>query len=137
MKKLLVVFSLVALVCSCNKDQIDLPVQEEDKVEVEGGSQTDELPEVIYASMSDEEQSPETRTYVDGNRKDVLWQTGDAISYFAGKVHNAKYVYNGETPSSKVELEKKINIIKTQSQQKIASLQRRCSEIEKELTRER
>lgn len=106
MKKLSVIFLLIALVCSCDKNQIDLPVQEEDKVEVEGGSQTGELPEVIYASMSDEDQTPETRTYVDGNRKDVLWQTGDAISYFAGKVHNAKYVYNGETPSSKVELEK-------------------------------
>lgn len=106
MKKLLVVFSLIALVCSCNKDQIDLPVHEDDKVVVEGGSQTGELPEVIYASMSDEEQSPETRTYLDGNRKDVLWQTGDAISYFAGSSHNVKYVYNGETPESKVELEK-------------------------------
>ena len=106
MKKLLVVFSLIALVCSCNKDQIDLPVHEDDKVVVEGGSQTGKLPEVIYASMSDEEQSPETRTYLDGNRKDVLWQTGDAISYFAGSSHNVKYVYNGETPESKVELEK-------------------------------
>ena len=106
MKKLLVVFSLVALVCSCDKNQIDLPVQEEDKVEVEGGSQTGELPEVIYASMSDEDQTPETRTYVDGNRKDVLWQTGDAISYFSGNLHNVQYVYNGETPASKVELEK-------------------------------
>ena len=106
MKKLLVVFSLIALVCSCNKDQIDLPVYEDDKVVVEGGSQTGELPEVIYASMSDEEQSPETRTYLDGNRKDVLWQTGDAISYFACSSHNVKYVYYGETPESKVELEK-------------------------------
>ena len=70
MKKLLVVFSLIALVCSCDKNQIDLPVQEEDKVE--GGSQTGELPEVIYASMSDEDKTPETRTFVDGNRKDVL-----------------------------------------------------------------
>ena len=106
MKKLSVVFLLIALVCSCNKNQIDLPVQEEDKVEVEGGSQTGELPEVIYASMSDEDQTPETRTYVDGNRKDVLWQTGDAISYFACSSHNVKYVYYGETPESKVELEK-------------------------------
>ena len=105
MKKLSVVFLLTALVCSCDKNQIDLPVQEEDKVEVEGGSQTGELPEVIYASMSDEDQTPETRTYVDGNRKDVLWQTGDAISYFAGNLHNVQYVYNGETPESKVELE--------------------------------
>ena len=104
MKKLLVVFSLIALVCSCDKNQIDLPVQEEDKVEVEGGSQTAELPEVIYASMSDEDQTPETRTFVDNNV--VLWQNGDAISYFAGKVHNVKYVYNGEIPGSKVELEK-------------------------------
>ena len=106
MKKLSVVFSLIALVCSCDKNQIDLPVQEEDKVEVEGGSQTGELPEVIYASMSDEDQTPETRTYVDGNRKDVLWQTGDAISYFSGNLHNVQYVYNGETPASKVELQK-------------------------------
>ena len=104
MKKLLVVFSLIALVCSCDKNQIDLPVQEEDKVE--GGSQTGELPEVIYASMSDEDKTPETRTFVDGNRKDVLWQTGDAISYFSGNLHNVQYVYKGETPASKVELEK-------------------------------
>ena len=88
MKKLLVVFSLIALVCSCDKNQIDLPVQEEDKVEVEGGSQTSDLPEVIYASMSDEDQTPDTRTFVDNNV--VLWQNGDAISYFAGKVHNVK-----------------------------------------------
>ena len=105
MKKLLVVFFLIALVCSCKKDQIELPVQEEDKIVVEGGSLAGELPEVIYASMSDEDQAPETRTYVDGNRKDVLWQTGDAISYFVGKFHNVKYVYNGDAPSSKVELE--------------------------------
>ncbi|MBR5014139.1 MAG: leucine-rich repeat protein [Bacteroidales bacterium] len=104
MKKLLVVFSLIALLCSCDKNQIDLPVQEEDKVEVEGGSQTGELPEVIYASMSDEDQTPETRTFVDNNV--VLWQNGDAISYFACSSHNVKYVYNGETPESKVELEK-------------------------------
>ena len=106
MKKLLVVFSLIALVCSCKKDQIELTVQEEDKIVVEGGSLAGELPEVIYASMSDADQTPETRTYVDENRKDVLWQTGDAISYFSGNLHNVQYVYNGETPASKVELEK-------------------------------
>ena len=104
MKKLLVVFSLIALVCSCNKDQIDTPVHEDDKVVVEGGSQTGELPEVIYASISDKDQEPETRTYVDNNI--VLWQNGDAVSYFAGNIHNARYSYTGDDGLSNVELTK-------------------------------
>ena len=35
----------------------------------------------------------------------VLWHNADAISYFSGYNHNAKYVFNGETGSSSADLD--------------------------------
>ena len=55
-----------------------------------------ELPDVLYASVSDK-----TRTYADG--KKVFWQNEDALSFFAGNVHNVRYSYTGEDGSEKVE----------------------------------
>jgi hypothetical protein len=54
-----------------------------------------ELPDVLYASVSDK-----TRTYADG--KKVFWQNEDALSFFAGNVHNVRYVYTGEDGAENV-----------------------------------
>lgn len=58
------------------------------------------LPEILYASMSDDGKDSETRTYVGGeDGKAVLWHNGDEISYFSGDTH-ADYVSQGEGKSS-------------------------------------
>ena len=64
------------------------------------------LPDMLYASVTDEDEQdegdPQTRTYVNDDK--VLWQNGDAISYFGGNIHNTRYTYTGEDGASSVEL---------------------------------
>lgn len=93
MKRIAVLFSALAVFAGCDKlAEIEQP---------ESGISGSGLPDVIYASVSDEEADPQTRTYVDG--KKVLWHSGDAISYYAGTKGNVKYVYNGEDGASAAE----------------------------------
>ena len=76
MKKLIIIFSALALISSCAKVELDGPVQNDQSngsVALNGG-----LPEVLYASVVDEQES-ETRTFVDG--KTVMWHPGDIISH--------------------------------------------------------
>ena len=74
----------------CEKVSLDEPVKDDSLL-------TDYvLPEILYASMSDDGKDSETRTYVGGgNGKSVLWHSGDEISYFSGDTH-ADYVSQGE-----------------------------------------
>ena len=100
MKRLIYLLSAVAILFSgCDK------VEEKPESGQEVGGSTTEikaLPEFIYASVTDE-QGANTRTFVDENKK-VLWQNGDAVSYFYGSTHNARYTYNGEDGKFSVEL---------------------------------
>ena len=118
MKKIFAILAVFAFIWGCEKVDTDEPVKEEtpDK-EVSDNVLSDfVLPEILYASISDEdgqkndadqiEDKPQTRTVVGDDGKKVLWQTGDAISYFAYDIHNAKYVYKGEGEESNVELSK-------------------------------
>ena len=113
MKKLLFISFALAFFWGCEKVDSVAPEREEEVIEGENPDKetvdtllTDyELPDILYASMSGEdEEEPQTRTYVDNGV--VLWQNGDAVSYFAGNIHNARYSYTGENGLSKVELTK-------------------------------
>ena len=99
MKKRIILFSVLAMISSCAKLEFTEPAQNGEL----NVNANDGLPEVIYATVADE-QDPQTRTYVDG--KSVLWQPSDAISFFYGNQHNAHYAYNGETAASEVEFAK-------------------------------
>lgn len=98
MKKLIYLFSAVALLCGCEQsDVIDQPNQ--------GGTASGDLPEVIYATVADNnDKSDKTRTYVDG--KKVLWHGGDNITYFFDFFHGAQYKYNGEDGVAEAEFDK-------------------------------
>lgn len=87
MKKHIIFFSALALISSCAKVDLIGPVQD-DQSNNSVALDTD-LPEVIYASVSDESGEAQTRTYVDG--KSVKWHSGESISYFAGENANVKY----------------------------------------------
>ena len=113
MKKLLFISFALAFFWGCEKVDSVAPETEEEVIEGENPDKetvdtllTDYvLPDILYASMSGEdEDEPETRTHVDNGV--VLWQNGDAVSYFAGNIHNARYSYTGEDALSKVELTK-------------------------------
>ena len=97
MKRLFYLLSAIALVSSCNK--ADDVIQPNQDVIINSSENTTQLPEVLYASIADgQESESETRTYVtDGNK--IVWHAGDAISYFTGTTHNAKYVSNEEDGS--------------------------------------
>ena len=87
MKKLIILFSALALISSCAMMEETGPVQNDqsnDYIPLYA-----DLPEVIYASASDESDEEETRTYVDGNI--VKWHSGESISYYAGEYGNVKY----------------------------------------------
>lgn len=87
MKRLFYTFlAAVALVGCSQFDDIDQPIQ--------GGDDNTSgiLPEVVSAVVPDDYDS-ESRTFVVRDQH-VLWQTDDAISYFAGTM-KAKYVYTG------------------------------------------
>ena len=93
MKRIAVILSALAVFAGCSKlSEIEQP---------ESVISGNDLPDVLYASVSDDETDPQTRTYVDG--KKVLWHGGDAISYYAGTKGNVKYVYNGEDGASAAE----------------------------------
>ena len=93
MKKLIIFISALALISSCAKIEVNEPNQNDhlnDSATLNGG-----LPEVLYASVSDESRDDQTRTYVDG--KSVKWHRGESISYFAGTYANVKYTMeNGQ-----------------------------------------
>ena len=61
----------------------------------QGGTASGELPEVIYATVADDNSEGKTRTVV-VNDKSVLWNTGDAVSAFFSGTSNAKYLYDGD-----------------------------------------
>ena len=100
MKRIIYLMTAVALLWGCDRNQEQfLPEENEgENTAIEIG----ELPEVLYASMAGEQDDAETRTYWDDTK--VLWQNGDAISYFASNTHNVKYAYNGEDGAASVKL---------------------------------
>lgn len=87
MKKLIIFISALALISSCAKIEVNEPVQN-DQTNDSTVLYAD-LPEVLYASVSDESGDEQTRTYVDD--KSVKWHRGESISYFAGTYANVKY----------------------------------------------
>lgn len=94
MKKLIYLLFSIVLFCSCGKGEL---IEQPNL----GGMSDGNLPEVIYASIADD-QNPETRTYVAAD-KTVMWEPGDAVSFFYGNQQNARYVYEGELAASKVQ----------------------------------
>ena len=82
MKRLFSIFSVVVLLAGCTN------FEEQPQLNP-GGEQNGDAVQSIYAGFADEE----SRAYVE-NDKDILWQNGDAISYFAPLYH-AQYCYNG------------------------------------------
>ena len=100
MKKLIVLLSALVLIISCAKIEVNEPIQNDTSNDSAGLN--DELPEVLYASIVNEQES-ETRTFVDGQT--VMWHPGDIISHFYGNRRNSPYIYRGETPASNVKLE--------------------------------
>lgn len=87
MKKLIIFISALALISSCAKIEVNEPV-ENDQTNDSAVLYAD-LPEVLYASVSDESGDDQTRTYVDD--KSVKWHMGESISYYAGTYANVKY----------------------------------------------
>ena len=120
MKKIIFLFSTILLFWGCEKTE-EISNSRKDDVLTENVSDTN-LPDILYASVVEEKassavegedasdvegQNPQTRTYVGGeNRDEVLWQNGDAISFFAGNIHNARYDYTGEGGTSQVEFDR-------------------------------
>ena len=100
MKRIVLIISALALFAACNKyEETDVPVNE-DEVLTDGGTQTATLPDVLCVSMSEDDNDPETRTYVGGvDGKDVFWHGDDDISYITGNVH-VNYVAQGAGDSS-------------------------------------
>ena len=90
MKKLIYLFSAVALLCACEKaEDFGQPNQ--------GGTASGELPEVIYATVADNnDKSDKTRTVVAEDGKTILWNTGDAIAYIGPDALRAMYQYEGD-----------------------------------------
>ncbi|MBR6630272.1 MAG: leucine-rich repeat protein [Bacteroidaceae bacterium] len=103
MKKLTYLFSAVALLCACEQaDVIDQPNQ--------GGTASGDLPEVIYATVADNnDESDKTRTVVAEDGQSILWNTGDAVSAFFSGISNAKYQYDGDDAVATAELELSMN----------------------------
>ena len=94
MKKILFLFSVILLLWGCEKNEYSTNSRQDDVLTED--VQNAELPEVLYASVVIE-QDTVTRTVVGGDdRNEVHWQNGDAISFFSGKTHNARYDYEGE-----------------------------------------
>lgn len=90
MKKLIYLLLAGVIFCGCSK-------LEDLSDSVQQNTQQCILPDVIYASVSNEAEgdAKQTRTYVKDD-KYVLWHGDDAISYFTSTNHNVKYQYNGE-----------------------------------------
>ena len=87
MKKLFYVIAALSLFACEKAEDFDQPTQG-------GAASGTGLPEVIYASMADENDTTATRTYADG--KTILWHSGDEIAYFGPKAFRARYMYEGE-----------------------------------------
>ena len=89
MKKLTYLFSAVALLCACEQaDVIEQPNQ--------GGTTSGDLPEVIYATVADNnDKSDKTRTVVAEDGNSILWNTGDAVAYIGPDALRAMYQYEG------------------------------------------
>ena len=87
MKKIFYFLSALALFACEKAEDFGQPVQ--------GGTASGDLPEVIYATVADDESEGKTRTVV-ANDKSVLWNAGDNITYFFNFSHGAHYKYNGE-----------------------------------------
>ena len=108
MKRLLYFVSAAVLLWSCGENQEEI-IQGSNDVETEVVIPSIfDLPETIYGSAAEDQSGAESRTYLEDKR--VLWHSGDAISYFAGNTHNAKYSYNGEGGESSVEFAKDAEI---------------------------
>lgn len=96
MKRLFFYFlSAIALLSGCEKAE-DVGLPNQDNIIVSGDASSTTLPEVLYAFIDGEDAQDgnfKTRTYVNNTNK-IVWHSGDAISYFTGTKHNAKYVKN-------------------------------------------
>ena len=93
MKKILFLFSVIALLCGCH-EIVDFDQS------ANGAVVENEIREVFYASMADEDN---TRTYVDEDGSSILWHNGDELSFFGAKFHNLKYVNISEDGASTAE----------------------------------
>ena len=102
MKKLFYLMTAVLLLWGCENDTQEQVLPTDKEVEENIIVQIGEIPETLYASMDSEQDEAESRTYLEDKR--VLWQNGDAISYFSFNTHNTKYIYTGEDGLSNVEL---------------------------------
>ena len=91
------------MLCACEKaDVIDQPNQ--------GGTASGDLPEVIYATVADNnDESGKTRTVVAEDGQSILWNRGDAVSAFFSGISNAKYQYDGDDAVATAELELSMN----------------------------
>ena len=106
MKKLLYLLSVAALIWSCDKvDEIDLPILDEPIVEEEKVPAST-LPEVLYAYSSGDEEDSQTRTFIDAEKMEILWNDGDNIFYCAGNIIGAEYKYDGEDKATKATFQK-------------------------------
>ena len=103
MNKIASVLSIAAIFCGCSHmTEIDQPFQDVTQTE---GEFIDQLPEILYASLAEENSDSDTRTYVQDD-KYILWQNGDEISYFAEGFHNVKYRFNGSDGAASAEFTK-------------------------------
>ena len=99
MKKLIYLFSALALFACEQADVIEQPNQ--------GGTASGDLPEVIYATVADNnDKSDKTRTVVAEDGKTILWNNGDNITYFYDFFHGAQYKYNGEDGVAEAKFDK-------------------------------
>ena len=101
MKKIAFICTTAAIICSCSQIA---------EIHVDDLNQATDLPDVIYASVlaesnQDSDTDPETRTYVQDDRR-ILWHNGDEISYFAKDTHNAKYRFDGIDGTASAEFTK-------------------------------
>ena len=100
MKKLFYFIAALSLFACEKAEDFDQPT-------LDGTVNGTGLPEVIYASMADENDTTATRTYADG--KTILWHGGDEILYCADKSRGAKYVFNGEDGAASAAFDKVID----------------------------
>ena len=99
MKKIFYFLSALALFACDKAEDFGQPVQ--------GGVASGELPEVIYATVADNnDKSDKTRTVVAKDGNSILWNAGDNITYFFDFFHGAQYKYNGEDGVAKAEFDK-------------------------------
>lgn len=108
MKKLLAYLFMFTFLFGCEKpmELEETPIPEPDETPETEMPETilETMPETIYASVTDDDDDAQTKTYTDGSR--VLWHNGDEISYFAQGVHNTRYQFNGSDGSASAEFTK-------------------------------